>query len=158
SFADVQGNLTDDAGGNAVLTLGAGQTITLNGVDANSLTASNFEFDQQPAMDNEGTLSVDDGAMLPLSGEIINHGTIALNSTGSETLLQVVQHAVTLEGSGQVILSDSDGNEISGSAPDVSLVNVNNTLSGAGQLGAGQMVLVNHGSIVADGSHVLTID
>src|SRR5207302_8435439 len=105
---------------NAVLSLGKGQTIALNGIDADSLVADNFEFDQRPTMDNEGTLSVGNGAMLPLSGEIINRGTIALDSTGGETRLQIVQHGGTLKGSGQVILSDSDSNEISGTGSDVS--------------------------------------
>src|SRR5207302_4475143 len=35
---------------------------------------------------------------------------------------------------------------------------VDNTITGAGQLGAGEMALVNQGSIIADGSHALTID
>jgi hypothetical protein len=35
---------------------------------------------------------------------------------------------------------------------------VDNTISGAGQLGAGQMTLVNDGTIIATGSHALIID
>ena len=47
---------------------------------------------------------------------------------------------------------------IFGSDTDVTLTNVDNTISGAGQLGDGQMTLVNEGSIVATGSNALVID
>ena len=52
SFADIQ--LADDANGNAVISLGSGETITLHGIDATLLTANNFEFDQTPVTDNAG--------------------------------------------------------------------------------------------------------
>src|SRR6185312_12843007 len=52
NFADVQANLADDANGNAVLTLGSGQSITLNGVASAALTAGNFLFDQTPVTAN----------------------------------------------------------------------------------------------------------
>src|SRR5262249_13585562 len=47
---------------------------------------------------------------------------------------------------------------ISGTVPSVMLTNVDNTISGAGQLGTGQMTLVNDGTIIATGSHALVID
>src|SRR4029453_18046168 len=49
SFADVQSHMTDDASGNALITLGGGQSITLSGVSASSLTAPNFGFNVTPA-------------------------------------------------------------------------------------------------------------
>ena len=88
SFADVQSHLANDSAGNAVLTLGDGQTITLSGVDAGTLTAANFVFDQTPVTDNAGTMTVSDGALLPLGGTINNTGTIALNSAGHATQLR----------------------------------------------------------------------
>ena len=39
--------MADNANGNAVITLGAGETITLVGVDASALSASDFAFDQR---------------------------------------------------------------------------------------------------------------
>src|SRR5262249_57867269 len=101
---------------------------------------------------------IGDGAVLPLSGIINNTGTIALDSIGSHTELQLIQHGITLQGGGQVILSDSGENFISGTIPSVTLTNVDNTISGAGQLGVGQMTLVNDGTIVATGSNPLIID
>ena len=46
-FGDIQAHMANDAAGNAVITLGDGQSITLKGVDAASLTASDFVFDQR---------------------------------------------------------------------------------------------------------------
>jgi hypothetical protein len=158
SFADVQAHTADDVAGNAVITLGDGQTITLHGVDAGSLTDSDFVFDQTPVTENAGTMTIGDGAILPLSGIIDNTGTIALNSTGSETDLQLIEHGITLEGGGQVILSDSAENVITGTVSDVTLTNVDNTISGAGHLGDGVMILINQGTIIATGTNALEIN
>ncbi|PWJ86108.1 VCBS repeat-containing protein [Mesorhizobium loti] len=157
-FADLQTHIADDAHGNAVITLGDGQSITLDGVHSGALTASNFVFDQTPVVNNPGTMTIGDGALLPLSGTINNTGLISLDSTGSETLLQIIQHGVTLQGGGQILLSDSAANVISGTGPDVTLVNVDNTISGAGQLGGGMLSLDNQGTIIATGSNALVID
>ncbi|RWI93539.1 MAG: adhesin [Mesorhizobium sp.] len=158
SFADVQAHTADNASGNAVITLADGQSITLEGVHSSALGAGNFVFDQTPVVNNAGTMTIGDGALLPLSGTVNNSGIVALNSTGAETLLQIIQHSVTLEGGGQVVLSDSAANVISGTGPDVTLVNVDNTISGAGQLGDGMLGLDNRGTIIASGSNALVID
>jgi Ca2+-binding RTX toxin-like protein len=158
SFADVQAHLANDGNGNAMLTLADGQSITFAGVDAGTLTADDFVFEQTPVTDNAGNMVISDGAFLPLSGTINNTGTIDLNSTGNGTLLQLIQHGITLQGGGQIILSDSSDNMISGTLADVTLTNVDNTISGSGQLGGGEMTLANDGTIVATGTHTLTID
>ncbi|MBZ9977434.1 beta strand repeat-containing protein, partial [Mesorhizobium sp. BR-1-1-10] len=157
-FADLQTHIADDANGNAVIALGDGQSITLDGVHSGALTASNFVFDQTPVVNNSGTMTIGDGALLPLSGILNNSGLISLDSTGGDTLLQVIQHGVTLQGGGQILLSDSAANMISGTGPDVTLVNIDNTISGAGQLGGGMLSLDNQGTIIATGSHALVID
>jgi hypothetical protein len=158
SFGDIQANLADDANGDAVIALGDGQSITLRGVDASLLTTGNFVFDQTPIVDNAGRMDIGDDAMLPLSGTIDNTGTIALNSIGHETDLQLIGHGVTLSGGGQVILSDNSQNFISGTDPSATLTNVDNTISGAGHLGDGQLTLVNEGTIIANGNNALVID
>ena len=157
-FADVQAHLANDAAGNAVLTLGDGQSITLSGVDAAMLTASDFVFDQEPVTNNAGSMVVSDGAMLPLSGIVNNSGTIELDAAGSGTELELIQHGVTLQGGGQLTLSDSGANAIFGTDPSVIFTNLDNTISGAGQLGEGQMTLVNDGAIIATGANALVID
>jgi hypothetical protein len=158
SFADIQTHLTEDANGNAVITLGDGQSIELQGVHAAALTQNNFAFNQTPTLDNAGTMTIGDGAVLPLTGTINNTGTIALNSTGDETDLQLIEHGVTLDGGGQMVLSDSDQNVISGTNSSVTLDNEDNTISGAGQFGNGELNLTNAGTINATGTHALTID
>ncbi|WP_230959031.1 beta strand repeat-containing protein, partial [Burkholderia stagnalis] len=158
SFSDVQAHMTDDANGNAVIALGDGATITVAGVHATDLTSDNFMFDQEAVTTNAGVMTVNDGAMLPVGGTIDNTGTIALGSTGDLTRFEVLVKSATLEGGGHVTLSDDSHNVIFGSTPDATLVNVDNTIAGAGQLGAGQLTLVNEGTIVASGANALVID
>ena len=150
--------IADDANGNAVVTLASGSAITLLGVHAADLGASNFLFNVEPTSVNTGTMTISDGAILPLGGIVANSGTIALSSTGSATQLEVLVESLTLRGGGHVVLSDNDQNVIFGGAAGATLVNVDNIISGAGQIGAGQMTLVNHATIVADGAHALVID
>ncbi len=158
SFGDIQANLADDANGNAVITLSDGQSITLRGVDASLLTASDFVFDQTPVIDNAGSMVIGDGATLPLSGTVNNTGTIELNSTGHATDLQIIGDGITLQGGGHVTLSDSSQNFISGTDANVTLTNVDNTISGAGHLGNGSLTLVNQGTIDANGTNPLIVD
>ena len=146
--------------GDAVITLGAGETITLHGVDADSLTAANFVFDQTPVTNNSGSMVLSDGALLPLGGTINNVGAITLNSTGHETDLQIIGNGVTLQGGGNLILSDSHENVIVGTTAATTLTNIDNTISGAGQIGVGDntLTLVNEATIIADGTNALIID
>jgi hypothetical protein len=73
-------------------------------------------------------------------------------------LLQLVRDGIELDGGGQIVMSDSDGNVITGTSADIVLTNIDNTISGAGHIGYGQMTLVNHGSIVATGTYSMEID
>jgi hypothetical protein len=157
-FGDVLAHTANDAAGNALITLGNGQSIMLNGVDAASLTASDFVFDQTPVMENAGQMVISDGAILPLSGTIDNTGCIALNSSGNETNLQVLARGLTLHGGGQVTLSDNSQNVVFAGDPSAVLTNIDNTISGAGQVGAGQLTLTNQGTIDASGTNALVID
>ena len=161
ALRDVQANLTDDANGNAVITFGVGETITLQGVHAASLNANDFVFDQMPVTTNAGSMTIGDGATLPLSGTISNTGTIELLSNGDETDLQIIAQGITLTGAGHVVLSDSAENVIGGTSADVALTNVDNTIDGSGDLGGGQLTLVNDslGIIAATSAfNQLTID
>ena len=51
-FNDVAAHLSDDGAGNTVLTLASDETITLHGVNSTSLSAGNFEFNQQTVLEN----------------------------------------------------------------------------------------------------------
>ncbi|MGF6165127.1 VCBS repeat-containing protein [Pseudomonas sp. 2725] len=155
-FADV--SIVNDANGNAVLSISADQTITVNGGDAAALSGANLLFDVDPVTTNTGTLTIADGAIMPFGGSIHNSGTIELGSTGNETSLEILFRGATLTGGGQVLLSDNAQNVIFGGSADTVLTNADNTISGAGQLGAGQMMVVNSGLIHASGVNALVID
>ncbi|PZW92567.1 putative secreted protein (type I secretion substrate), partial [Pseudomonas sp. 478] len=155
-YADL--SIANDANGDALVNIGSGQTVTLKGVDAADLSEANFQFDVDPLTNNTGTLSIADGAIMPFGGSIHNSGTIELGSVGSATHLEILFRGATLTGGGQVQLSDSAQNVIFGGSADTVLTNVDNRISGAGQLGAGQMVLVNAGLILASGVNSLVLD
>ena len=158
SFVDVQTRLSENSNGDAVITIAEGGSITFDGVSAASLTADNFVFNLDTVMDNANSIVIGDNAVLPLAGTVNNSGTIELTSIGGQTRLQVLANGLTLEGGGHVDLSDGNGNIIVGTTPDATLTNVDNTISGAGQLGEGQLTLHNKGTIIASGSNALTID
>jgi hypothetical protein len=151
-FGDLR--LANDANGDAVVTLGNGETITLHGTSAASLTPGNFLFNQTPVVENHGSIVIGDGALLPLTGTIDNTGKIALNASGDHTELQIIGDGVTLQGGGQLVLSGSSANDIVGATSTTELTNVDNTISGAGQIGAGDgnLTLINeaHGTIDAN--------
>ena len=158
SFVDVQTRLSENSNGDAVITIAEGGSITFDGVSAATLTADNFVFNLNTVMNNANSIVIGDNAVLPLAGTINNSGTIELASIGGQTRLQVLANGLTLEGGGHVDLSDGNGNIIVGTTPDATLTNVDNTISGAGQLGEGQLTLHNKGTIIASGSNALIID
>jgi VCBS repeat-containing protein len=156
SFSDIQLNIVEN-NGDAVITVGAGETITLHGVDVSSISANDFVFNQTPIVENDGNMVVSDGAILPLGGTVSNTGTITLSSMGHETDLQILANGATLQGGGHIVLSDNSANMILGDA-DPTLTNLDNTITGAGQIGNGHFTLVNAGTIDADGTNALVID
>ncbi|AZD28183.1 type I secretion C-terminal target domain-containing protein [Pseudomonas chlororaphis] len=151
-------SISNDANGNALVSIGSGQTVTLRGVDAADLGEANFQFDTDPLTHNSGTLTIADGAIMPFGGGLHNSGTIELGSGGNETSLEILFRGATLTGGGQVLLSDNAQNVIFGGSADTVLTNVDNRISGAGQLGAGQMILANAGLILASGMNNLVLD
>jgi VCBS repeat-containing protein len=158
SFFDVQTSLSENSNGDAVITIAEGGSITFDGVSAASLTADDFVFNLDTVMNNANSIVIGDNAVLPLAGTVNNSGTIELASIGGQTRLQVLANGLTLEGGGHVEFSDGNGNIVVGTTPDATLTNVDNTISGSGQLGEGQLTLHNKGTIIASGSNALTID
>lgn len=88
-----------------------------------------------------GTVSVANGAVLSLAGTFTGTGTIQENSSGSSTDIHLASAAVTLQGGGQIAMGDSGNNRIFGNLASNQLINASDTISGSGQLGAGQMTL-----------------
>jgi hypothetical protein len=102
-----------------------------------------------------GTFKIDNNATLDLDGGTYTQlGTLQLNSSGNFTEL-VLEGNVTLSG-GAVTLSNNFQNYIFGQVSTDTLTN-KETISGAGQVGHGQMTLVNSGTIDANQSAGMTI-
>ena len=178
NFADVamgKTTYTDNGNGSSgTLTLDNAQGQVLDSITfVGSYQLANFAIENdgsghtlifaQSVLNNADTMTVSDGTTLPLQGVINNTGTIALNSTGDETNLQITGNGVTLQGGGQLTLSDSHEATILSMTAGTALTNVDNTISGAGQIGigTGNLTLVNetHGAIEADISGgTLTVD
>ena len=76
-------------------------------------------------------------------GTITNSGSIQQNSGGNNTDLILGGASVTLTGGGTITMDNNTNNRIYGAAGTDVLTNVNNTIQGSGQIGAGQMGLVN---------------
>ncbi len=91
------------------------------------------------------------------TGTIVNSGTISLNSLGTSTDL-AIHGNVILSGGGTISFSDNINNRIFGTASTDRLNNIDNTIQGAGQIGANFMALTNQGTIRATFSIRLTID
>ncbi len=102
------------------------------------------------------TVQVTDNTALDLKGTISNGGTIALNSSGDTTQLEI-SGDVSLNGSGHVTLTDDTQNAIVSDGLAAQLTN-SDTISGAGKIGDTLLTLVNDGTIDATGTHPLTID
>jgi len=95
-----------------------------------------------------------------MQGAIANSGVISLLSIGNDTRLVVGAAGLTLSGGGQLTLTNDSNNAIIGATSAATLTNIDNTISGAGQLGDGQLTLVNRrkGVIDANGYNGLVIN
>ena len=89
-------------------------------------------------------------------GEFTNDGTIqgrtGYGYYGASGLY--LESDTALTGSGEIVLVDAYGAEISGAAGSVLTLGLNQTLRGSGQV---DVEVVNEGSILGDGSNVLTL-
>jgi VCBS repeat-containing protein len=103
---------------------------------------------------NAATLAVADGTELALAGTINNTGVITVDGETAATAIGI-DGTVTLQGGGHIELSDSNQNYIFGNG---TLINVDNTISGGGDIGNGTLLFHNEGVIEAQGPYALIID
>ncbi|MBS0643701.1 MAG: hypothetical protein JSS43_27890 [Proteobacteria bacterium] len=167
-------SVIDNAGG-TIQALGAGAHVDLSSawVEGGTLTTSGVgavirSTDASSVLDgitsgvltNQGVVQVQNATSLKLVGTINNTGTIALASVGANANLIVSGQTAVLQGGGQVVLSDVANNRIYGSSGYYDLINVNNVISGAGQLGVGGLTLINqaNGVINANQSNALIVN
>lgn len=98
---------------------------------------------------NIGVLQ-DFGETMYAQGPITNTGSIRLSDQVTGAIMQVGAAGLTLSGGGTVTLTDFTTNAIQGDGSGSALVNSDNTISGAGQIGGGNLGLTNAGKGVID--------
>ncbi len=137
---------------------------TVTGGTLTSLGAGHFHLLNTPtlsgvAISSGSNIELGNAHHANLTGTIQNSGTIKLLSEGNSTDLLITSTTATLGGGGNVTLSANANNRIYGSVGTHTLINQDNVISGAGQIGVNQLTLDNRGTITANASGAtLTID
>jgi hypothetical protein len=157
------GNTVTNTGSGSIVA-GSGSTVYLqNGVTVvgGSLTGSGTFVESGNStlsgLTNASTIQVQNNNAMYLTGNILNNGSIQLNSGGNNTDL-ILNGNVALNGTGNVTLSNNGNNFIYGAVgSDVLTVASTQTIQGAGNIGSNQMTLVNNGTINGNASSGLTI-
>jgi len=103
-----------------------------------------------------GTLRQDNGQDAQISGGLTNNGTWTLASAGADTFMQFIG-SQSITGNGQIVLSDSPSNRIISNGATIT-VGAQQTIRGAGQLGANSAAFINQGTLLAQGTTPLVID
>jgi hypothetical protein len=134
----ITGGTLSTAGTGVIYELG-GQTVYLTNVTL--ATGSTYDVQQDSST--------------VISGTITNNGTINLQSQGYGTELYVpASGSATLMGTGTVVLGTGGPNYIGGGAS--STLTIDQAISGVGNVGEGQLVLVNNSTIDANISPTVT--
>ena len=138
--------------GGILRTLGDG-VISTTDIGLSQLDGTRF------AVSNEGRIVITKGQALDIEGSIVNSGRISVDGGGSPTLLRILPSGATLSGGGTIHLR-APSSEIAGLSPSAVLTNLDNRIVGAGQLGAGELSLVNGaaGVIAGNRSTALVLD
>ena len=157
-----QDAVLDASGAAYTVTAAAAETVTGVETAANATLAIESGFTATEASDggaSAGHLDVFSGGGLALGGTMANSGVIVLAATSAAARLTVLQ-GLTLTGGGEVFLGDKAVDIVSGSASSAVLDNLQGTIAGGGELGAGEMTLINaaNGVIELEGAVQLLID
>lgn len=149
SSMTVDGGKLDPGGGTVNFTGTSGATLT-NGVELKAGTInvqSSSVFGG--SLTSAATIYITNGNYLDLSGSLTltNNGTINLNSTGTATHLRAYDGAVTLAGTGSVVLGSLPANVLDGYGSGYFINQVNHTIRGGGTISA---PLTNYGTLQAD--------
>ncbi len=103
---------------------------------------------------NTGNLVRNDNGTLNIQSSMINSGDVHLNGTGNFTLLTNTG-VTSISGGGTIRLTGGSNTRIDGSG---SVTNVDNTISGTGNLGFNGIEFINQGVVQAGSGESLTID
>jgi len=143
-----------------LLGISSGNTVDLIGNGMLSTPFGDFTIPGYGTSVNAGTIALIANATLEVSGTLANSGMINENGSGNGSQMLIGASGAFLSGGGSVVLTDA-GNAaagITGLAANAPFYNVDNTISGAGQIGAGSILLSNLGTIAATGSHALVLN
>jgi hypothetical protein len=133
SGADINGGtLTTSKGGTIKTAFGTNSTV------------------DKATVNNASTFQVTDNSVLNLGSTVNNTGTFSVASAGNNADLEIDSNGAAFTGGGTVAMTDHANNFIFGVASSDVLTNVDNTVMGAGQLGDGQLTLVNAAAGVID--------
>jgi len=105
---------------------------------------------------NAGEILAANGGAFTAGGTLDNTGLIALAAASGRTSL-LVSGPLTLGGHGTVALGNSYENLIEGVASGAVLTNIDNTIAGAGDLGGGNLDLVNQAAGIVDASASISL-
>ena len=143
-----------------------GGTLQTTGTGVFRTTSLNAE----PTLANlttKGNVEAAPLTSLSLAGNIVNSGTISVRASANGGASLRIKSDVTLSGGGNVTFTDdnpnvnSNGAGLFGVTPTTQLINVDNTLSGAGNIGGGgglsggQLVFINQGTVIANNPNKL---
>jgi hypothetical protein len=139
----------------AVATFATDMVNSLAMVATASLSINGGEFiilDGSGATGLAGTIDVNNATALSLTGVFTNSGTVNVAATTSTADIIVGTAGATLQGGGQLLLSNNTNNfnNILGTSTTSTLTNVDNMIAGAGHIGGGELTLINETKGVID--------
>jgi hypothetical protein len=144
------------ANSGASIMAASGSTVTLEGgvtVIGGTLSGAGLFTSVNSTLNNltnAGIFQIPNNDSATLAGTIKNTGSLQLNSGGNSTLLSE-SGAVTLMGGGTLILSDNNSNSLTATTSGGgSLTNVNNVISGSGNIGNGNLGFTNQAAGVVN--------
>jgi fibronectin-binding autotransporter adhesin len=158
----INGSSVTNTGAGTILSTGTSSVVNLNAVTINGGTLTTASGGVMQAYGstilNGVTISANSALQIPdnqiaelTAGTITNSGTININSSGDNTELQIVGGAVTLTGGGNIVMTDKNQNYIFNSGAGTTLTNVNNVISGSGDIGNNQnLIFVNQSGGIVD--------
>lgn len=162
----LQGTQLDNANG-TIVAMPGGHVIlrssTIKGgfleSDGDGTFSLTYEVSNLEDITTVGTLLQPDNADCTVAGTITNLGVWSLQSDGASTEIQLNSPTVTLAGTGSILLSDATTNRIFSTGGQRTLHQlVDHSISGGGQLGVGNTVIVNEGLIEATTPVGLLVD
>jgi hypothetical protein len=142
-----------DLSGSSEILGGIVKTVAGSTIDSVS-GQNNEEIADSVAFDNAGTMLVNDNCEFLLGSNVDNSGVIDVNGDIDPTYLEIVG-TVSLSGAGKVTVTGTGAILSNGSPAEV--VNVNNTISGAGTIGDSSLDFDNQSKGLVDATGYLDI-